>query len=231
MKNNIEYYVKEIIKDNQSHGIAHVNRVVELALKFANVEKANKEIVILASYLHDVDDYKFFGEKNAKGLINAKYILDELDVKIDIKNKVLDIITKMGYNKYLDGIRPNTIEGMIVSDSDMCDAIGVNGILRTYNYSMMNGIPFFDKKILPDNNIISASQYRNKKNAHSLQHFFDKLLLIPKIMMTESGKNESCRRIIIMVDFLKQLFKEEDSQVWSEYLENFLCQHNLFDLY
>lgn len=125
----------------------------------------------------------------------------------------------MGYSKYLEGVRPKTIEGMIVSDADMCDAIGAIGILRTHAYALSKGNEFFDKNIAPIHASLSASEYRALQKSHSVQHFFDKLLKIPSILMTNSGREEGERRKAIMTQFLQQLFSEEDSQDWLEYLD------------
>ena len=95
------------------------------------------------------------------------------------------------------------------------------GILRTHAYALSVDNEFFDKNIAPDNISVAASQYRVSKRNHSAQHFFDKLLIIPSILMTESGRREGDKRKMIMVKFLRQLFHEESSQDWLEYLKKF----------
>jgi uncharacterized protein len=207
--------------DKSGHGMEHVGRVLALAIAFAQEQGADEDIVRLAALLHDVDDYKLFGQKYADDLINAQSILDKYNVNKQAKTAVLDIIKSMGYNKYLEGIRPQTVEGMIVSDADMCDAIGAMGVLRTHAYALSKGNEFFDAHISPDNTSMSASEYRASKKSHSVQHFFDKLLVIPLILMTESGRKEGHKRRIIMVQFLRQLFNEENSQEWLSYLDAF----------
>ena len=96
----------------------------------------------------DVDDYKLFGMESAKRLTNAKRIMDDCNVERDIQEQVCHALNNIGYSKKLKGHCPTTIEGKIVSDADMCDALGSNGILRVYTYSMKNGKPFFNKKSL-----------------------------------------------------------------------------------
>lgn len=110
--------------DKSGHGIEHVNRVPRTAVVFAKKEGADNVIVQLAALLHDVDDYKLFGQVYADELVNANKILEKYSVDEQTKSVVLGIIRSMGYSKYLEGIRPKTIEGMVVSDADMCDAIG-----------------------------------------------------------------------------------------------------------
>ena len=214
--------VKELLgKDKSGHGIDHVDRVLKLAMTFAKNERADKEIVTLATLLHDVDDYKIFDEEHAKKLLNATAILDKYNVADKTKSKVLNIIRSMGYNKYIEGVRPGTLEGMIVSDADMCDAIGSIGILRTQAYALSKGNVFFDKDIQPASEPISAAEYKTTKKSHSVQHFFDKLLRIPSILMTDSGRREGEKRQMVMVSFLRELFDEEDSREWQKHLDAF----------
>lgn len=97
---------------------------------------ANKEVVSLIVLLHDVDDYKLFGMEYAKNLTNARRIMNECGVDIKIQEQACDALDNIGYNKRLKGCFPSTIEGKVVSDTDMCDTLGSNGILRTCTYNM-----------------------------------------------------------------------------------------------
>jgi len=217
----IEDTVKELLKGDDGHGYDHVERVRGMAIRFAEQENANIEVVELASLLHDVDDYKLFGATHAEGLLNARKILDDNAVDADTQTRVLDIIKSMGYSRYLGGVRPATIEGMIVSDADMCDAIGAQGILRTHAYNLFKGNNFFDKNTPPATEEKTASQYISTKNEHATQHFFDKLLIVNTILMTTAGKKEGAKRQKIMIDFLAELFREEGAESWSERLAKF----------
>ena len=219
--NDIEQAVKELLNANDGHGYDHIQRVRSLALQFAAQEHADSRIVELASLLHDVDDYKLFGEENARGLLNARKILNENHVDEEAQAKVLDIIATMGYSKSLAGIRPTTLEGRIVSDADMCDAIGAQGILRTYAYNLSKGGTFFDKTVAPQIEEKTAGEYKTAKVEHSAQHFFDKLLKINSILLTAAGKNEGNKRQKIMIDFLAELFREEEAKDWQSLLDSF----------
>ncbi len=168
-----------------------------------------------------MDDYKLFGEKHAKELINANNILNTIAVSNDVRTNVLNIIRTMGYRKYQHGIRPKTLEGMIVSDADMCDAIGSDGILRASSYGESLQIPFFDKEVLP------CVDHGYRQNKHTVQHFFDKLLLIPTIMLTKPGALEAKNRQRIQIEFLRELFREHQATVWAQYLEDFIITHQL----
>lgn len=213
--------------DKSGHGSDHILRVYNLAIKFAEAEGADKTIVSLAALLHDVDDYKIVGKENSEKMINTKMILNELNVDNNKQNYIIDIIKSMGYSNYLKGIRPKTLEGQIVSDADMCDAIGSSGIVRSIVYatsSKGNGI-IFDRDIYPNVNITNE-EYNQKGTTHStdnaINHFFEKLLKLNNLMMTKSGKKESNKRQKIMIDFLRQYFYEENAKEWLEFLDEFL---------
>lgn len=215
-------YVSDLMSgDNSGHGMEHVNRVVELAMKFAKEERCNEDIVFLSALLHDVDDYKLFGTKNQAELTNTNKILNDIGAKENIKNAVLDIVGKIGYTKRLKGLTPSSIEGKIVSDADMCDAIGANGILRTFQYSIKYGKPFFDKNVLP-RNIVTAENQIKKVADTCVCHMFEKLLKLYGLMLTDAGKKEAKQRHEFMILFLRQLFGEESASNWQKYLDDFL---------
>ena len=222
MINEVKKQVYELLdKDNSGHGNDHIDRVLSLSLEFAEKENANKDVVALIALLHDVDDYKLFGEKNAENLTNAKSIMNKANIPNNIQDQVVDSLKCIGYSKLLKGFRPTTIEGKIVSDADMCDALGVNGILRVYKYSMKNGKPFFDKNIFPDDDM-TANEYMKKCADSSVCHIFEKILKLKDLMMTDSGKQVAKGRHQIIVDILYHLFEEENVPEWTEYLNNYL---------
>ena len=214
--------VEDLLKnENSGHGMEHINRVIDLAVKFAEREDCDKNIVILGALLHDVDDYKVFGDKNQEELTNTNIILNQLEIDNNMKELVLDIVSKIGYSKLLNGNRPTTIEGMIVSDADMCDTLGANGLLRIHKYSLKNGKDFFDKNLWPIENM-DASKYTRKCADSSVCHIFEKVLKVKNLMMTTAGKQEAIERHNFIISFLRQLFKEEKACDWEQYLDKYL---------
>lgn len=226
MIQEIKEQVAELLaKDNSGHGMEHINRVLNLSLKFAEKEKANKDLVALIALLHDVDDYKLFGMEFAENLINAKTIMTNCNINYETQRQVCSELKCIGYSKLLKGLRPKTLEGQIVSDADMCDALGANGILRVYTYSLKNGKPFFDRNLFPIENM-DAEKYTRKCADSSVCHIFEKILKLKALMITESGKEEAKDRHNIIVEFLYHLFEEEHVPEWTSYLTNYLNQKN-----
>ena len=214
--------VENLMKnDDSGHGMEHIERVFDLAMQFAENEHCDKEIVALGALLHDVDDYKLFGEQNQQQLTNTNIILDKLAVDDDTKYRVLEIVSNIGYSKRLKGKCPSSIEGMIVSDADMCDCLGANGILRTHQYELKHSKPFFDKNIWPIEDI-NANNYTKKVSDTAVCHMFEKILRIKNLMLTKSGRKEAIERHEFVVNFLKQVFREEKCYDWINYLDEFL---------
>lgn len=160
-------------QENSGHNMEHVNRVLALSLKFAKQENANSNIVSLIALLHDVDDYKLFGHKNATNLPNATHIMSEVKIDQTMQRIVLSEIKQLGYHKRIQGVHPQTPEGQIVSDADMCDGLGTHGILRTYQYGIAHNRTFFQKESHP--NIRSTQDYVETNSSNtSIDHFFEK---------------------------------------------------------
>jgi len=225
MIEKVKKEVYELLKEDKSgHGMEHVNRVCDLSIKFAKAENADIEIVSLIALLHDVDDYKLFGEENAKHLNNAKMIMNKVGVASEKQAKVLSAIHRLGYSKAVFGTRPESLEGQIVSDADMCDAVGVNGIIRTFQYSMKFNKPFFDKDKFPKDSLTDSKIIKSIADT-SVCHLFEKILKLKNMMMTDSGRKEIEKRHNITVDILYQLFDEENAPEWKKYLDNYLKEN------
>ena len=212
--------------DKSGHGADHVERVYALAMKLSENENVNKEVIALAALLHDVDDYKLFGEENAKNLTNAKRIMQQNGLDQQTSAHVCDIIANMGYSKCLQGIRPQTQEGKIVSDADMLEAIGAIGTVRCLAYALdkchSGTDQIFDRNVWPEINL-SADEYKkpNRKSDNFINHFFEKMLKLKGLMLTEAGKKEAQIRHQFMLDFLYEFFRENDCPEWVEYLKNY----------
>lgn len=226
MLEKVRKAVFKLLEDeNSGHGSDHIIRVYDLAMRFAETERADMRITGLAALLHDADDYKLFGQESAENLTNAKRIMREAEVDERTQSAVASIIKSMGYKKLLSGVRPDTLEGMVVSDADMCDAIGANGILRTYAYGLAHSRPFFDKDIWPIEDM-DSERYSRASADSAVCHFFEKLLKLKDLMLTDSGRREAVARNEITIEFLRHIFAEENAPQWQEYLDKYLQRQN-----
>lgn len=226
MLEKIRAEVKTIMGgDDDGHGFEHVSRVYDLAMDIGKKENADLEIVALAALLHDVDDYKLVGQAAAEGLPNAKRIMQKYKVDALVQKKVCDVIDNMGYSKALKGIRPQTIEGKVVSDADMMDAIGAVSVIRTLAYSFSKGKVIFDKNVFPESNLsVESYKLEKRKSDNFVNHFFDKLLKLKNMMFTKSAYEEAQVRQKVMIDFLTAFFRENNCPEWIEYLRNYCAE-------
>ncbi len=226
--NKVKLLVRELLgSDTSGHADDHVERVALLAERFAIKcsEPVDLQEVMLTAWLHDVDDYKLVGKKQAEKLTNAVNIMIEVKVAEDLRRAVLENVAAIGYSKRLKGKQPQRLAGQLVSDADMCDAIGAVGIERALVYACHHGGRIFDSAVWPNVNL-AAHEYNADGNTHDtdgfINHFFEKLLKLKGLMLTEPGKTEAESRQQIMVDFLRHYFREKNAPDWSEFLEEYL---------
>lgn len=215
--------------DDSGHGMDHIDRVEAMTMRFCEHYEGgvDTKVARLAALLHDVDDYKLVGPEKAAELANATAIMSMSGIDEATIERVKDIIKTMGYKNALHGIRPSTIEGMLVSDADMCDGMGVSGAFRSVIYAVSSkgsGV-VFDKDMWPLENM-TASQYNANGTTHdtdsAINYFFEKLLKLKGMMITDMGKREAEERDSFMIELLRHYFKEQNTPEWSDFLENYL---------
>lgn len=190
--------------DASGHDWFHTERVVRLARQIAAAEGADEALCALAALLHDVDDYKLTG--GAFGATeNAERLMRRHGVPVEKQRKVFDIIRKVSF-KGADTEVPDTLEGKIVQDADRLDAIGAIGIGRTFAYGGTRGQLMYDPEIRPQPGK-SAEEYRKNSNT-TINHFYEKLLLLKDMMNTETARRMAEHRHQVMVDFLHEFYAE-----------------------
>lgn len=182
--NNAIRYINDIFMGNSGgHDINHTMRVYSNALDIANYYKeADLYLISLGALLHDVDDHKLFDTDNNK---NAREFLKKNNVDEITMEKVIQIVSEVSFSENKDK-KPSSLEGMIVQDADRLDAMGAIGIARTFAYGGEH----------------------NRPMESSIQHFYDKLLLLKDNMNTEAAKNIAVARHQILIDFLRELKNE-----------------------
>lgn len=215
--------------DRSGHADDHVERVAILAGRFADScgQSVDKQEVLLTAWLHDVDDYKLVGQERADLFENTIRILSLANTADDMQAKIIENISGIGYKKRLSGLAPKRLSGQLVSDADMCDAIGAVGIERALTYALNHGrCRIFDRNIWPDIDIdIDVNRYNSNDGTHEtdsfINYFFEKMLKLQQMMLTEPGKRESSMRQQIMVDFLNNYFREKDAPEWGRFLDEY----------
>lgn len=204
---------KEAVKERFSgdytgHDYSHTMRVYEVASAIAAQETADMEIVQLAALLHDVDDYKLFGGVMG-GFSYAQSFLKNHQVEEQRIEDICKIISEISF-KGSDTVRPRTIEGMIVQDADRLDAIGAVGIARAFSYGAVHERKMYDKEEKPKLHM-NAEEYRNNKG-NTINHFYEKLLLLKDMMNTGTGKQMALQRHQFMEGFLREFWDEVEGK-------------------
>ena len=206
MVNNALEYIKEIfLGDSSGHDYYHTVRVYKIATEIAKQEYADVNIVQLAALLHDVDDKKLSPETHATKK-NAVDFMTANGVDTDIINIVCKIIDEVSFAG-TDSVVPSTIEGKCVQDADRLDAIGAIGIARTFAYGGSRGRKRYDPDIKPRIGM-SKEEYEKNMNSTSINHFYEKLLLLKDMMNTTAGKKMAEHRQAIMQEFLNEFLAE-----------------------
>ncbi len=202
-------YIRDFFVDEYSgHDYWHTMRVYRMAVKLAEIEKADLFIVKLAALLHDIDDIKI-SPLTAAGKLNAMVFMTEHEVDKDVIDKVCEIIDENSF-KGLDSVVPATIEGKCVQDADRLDAIGAIGIARAFTYGGSRRRILYDpeKKPLMDMN---AAEYRRHMST-TVNHFYEKLFKLKDMMNTEAARKLAEHREKIMRDYLDEFMLEWEGE-------------------
>ena len=209
MTKDEEMFIRNIFaKDSSGHDYYHTQRVYSLAEKIAKKEHADIKVVRLAALLHDVDDIKI-SPNTHNDKLNALNYMNSNNIDDITINKVLTIINQVSFVG-TDSVTPSTIEGKCVQDADRLDAIGAIGIARAFAYGGSKGRKIYDPTILPKLNM-NESEYRNNEGT-SVNHFYEKLLLLEGMMTTSEGKRLARNRNKVMEEFLDEFMAEWDGK-------------------
>lgn len=204
---NTKAYVKETLKDAEGgHDWFHIERVYKNALLIAKNETSNTLIVELGALLHDIADSKFHnGDETVGPKIAAEFLRTQQVAPQDIEH-VVNIIENISFKGGNEKQKFRSLELDIIQDADRLDALGAIGIARTFNYGGYKGRPMYDPAIHP--NLHMTKQEYKASNAPTLNHFYEKLLLLKDRMNTLTGKRIAAQRHGFMEDFLKQFYAE-----------------------
>lgn len=206
ISNTIEF-VKSTLKNAEGgHDWFHIERVYKNAKLIAKGEKADDLIVTLGALLHDIADSKFHNGDETVGPKVAKEFLRNQDVSEEIIAHVVKIIENISFKGGKDAQKFKSPELDIVQDADRLDALGAIGIARAFNYGGFKGRALYDPDIEADLNM-TKEQYKSS-TAPTINHFYEKLLLLKDRMNTTTGKKIATERHQYMLGFLEQFYAE-----------------------
>ena len=202
-------YVKALFANEYSgHDYFHTLRVYRTAIRLAAEEGADLTVTALAAILHDADDRKLSPETyetkaNAVGFLRGQGV-DEATI-----DRIVTILGEVSF-RGTDSVVPSAVEGKCVQDADRLDALGAVGIARTFAYGGAHHRAIHDPDIPPERDMDAARYYANE--ATSVNHFYEKLLLLKDMMNTEAGKRLAEDRDRYMREYLEEFFAEWEGE-------------------
>ena len=200
-----EYIKQEFGDDSSGHDWWHIYRVWKNAITICEHEKADGFIVELAALLHDLDDWKF-NEAEDETPHRAKAWMETCKIDSQTIKTVCEIILDISFKGGNVQNKMNSLEGFIVQDADRLDAIGAIGIGRAFAYGGYKNRPMYDPELPPQIHA-TFEQYKNSRSA-TINHFYEKLLLLKDMMNTKTAKRIAEQRHEVMLRFLDQFMQE-----------------------
>ena len=201
-----EYAKSKLSGEGTGHDWWHVYRVWKVAKKIAEKEKADSFVVELSALLHDIADWKFNDGDENTGAIVSKEWLESISVDEETIKHVCDIVAKSSFKGAGVENKIDTLEGKILQDADRLDAIGAIGIARTFAYGGNRNREIYNPEIKPEFHT-TAEQYKKSKGS-TINHFYEKLLLLKDLMHTDTAKKMAEERHKFMELFLSKFMLE-----------------------
>jgi uncharacterized protein len=204
-------YVKKTLADAEGgHDWWHIYRVWQSAKQISKSENADLLIVELGALLHDIADSKFNNGDENIGPAKAQAFLETLPLAPNTIDHVVQIVANISFKGSKELRKFRSIELDIVQDADRLDAIGAIGIARAFNYGGFKNRPLYDPNLPPNLNKTKEAYKHN--NDPTINHFYEKLLLLKDRMNTKTGKELAQERHQFMEQYLAQFYKEWKGQ-------------------
>lgn len=200
-------FVKKTLENAEAgHDWFHVERVYKTALNINKLEKADSSVVGFSALLHDIADSKFHNGDEKLGPLLAGNFLKSIDISENTIIHVVKIIEHMSFKNSFDKESFSSKEMHVVQDADRLDAIGAIGIARAFTYGGFKNRVLYNPEIKP----VLAHNKESYKNttAPTINHFYEKLLLLKNTINTEAGKTIAEDRHKFMLIYLEQFYKE-----------------------
>jgi uncharacterized protein len=211
----ISFVKDKLATAEAGHDWFHIDRVYKTALKINSDEKGDLLVVSLAALLHDIADSKFNNGDEEIGPRIAGEFLESIAVDARTILHVQQIIKNLSFKASLGKIDFSSKELDIVQDADRLDAIGAIGIARAFTYGGYKNRILYDPEILPAYNQ-TKEEYKSSV-APTINHFYEKLLLLKDLMKTEAGFKIAEKRHHFMLEYLEHFFDEAGQPKFSQY--------------
>lgn len=211
IQNTITYVKHTLDGTEGGHDWFHIERVYKLALRIAKQEKVDELIVSLGALLHDIADSKFHKGDETVGPRLAKGFLEKQQAPKTIIEHVVKIIENISFKGGNETQGFYSPELAVIQDADRLDAIGAIGIARTFNYGGYKNRALYDPQVKP-NLGMTKEQYKTSTSP-TINHFYEKLLLLKDRMNTQSGQEIASERHKFMEDFLTRFYQEWDGEL------------------
>lgn len=202
---------QELANAEGGHDWFHIERVYKNALLIAKDEDVNIEIIALGALLHDIADAKFHQGDETVGPKKVQQFLQQQNVEPATIEHIIKIIEHISFKGGNFQQQFHSKELAIVQDADRLDALGAIGIARTFNYGGFKNRKLYDPAIAPKLNM-TKEEYKKGDNP-TINHFYEKLLLLKDRMNTQKGKQIALERHLFMEKFLEQFYAEWEGKV------------------
>ncbi len=210
--NQTAAYVESTLQGAEGgHDWWHIHRVWHNTRLLARTEPVDAFVAELAALLHDIADSKFHDGDEEIGPRTAAAFLQELKVDPLVVEHVVQVIRHISFKGGNFESPFFSPELAVVQDADRLDALGAIGIARTFNYGGFKNRPLYDPAIPPDMNL-SKEAYKNS-SAPTINHFYEKLLLLKDRMNTETGRKLAQERHDFMEQFLERFYAEWNGKI------------------
>jgi len=201
-----QFVESEFRTEGSGHDWFHIDRVRKMALRIGETEDCDLFVVEMAALLHDLDDWKLTTTESSK----SENWLDFIELDSEVASHILEIIEEVSFKGAGTDTPVKSIEAAIVQDADRLDAIGAIGIARTFAYGGHKSRLIYDPSIIPV--MHNDFQEYKKSSAPTINHFYEKLLLLKDRMNTKTAKIIAEQRHQFMSDFLGQFYEEWEAK-------------------
>jgi uncharacterized protein len=212
LKKTITFVKQTLANAEGGHDWFHIERVYKNSMLIAKSEPVDEFVVALSALLHDIADSKFYNGDESLGPKLAREFLFKQNVDSAIIEHVVQIIKNISFKSGLEGKQKfKSAELDVVQDADRLDAIGAIGIARTFNYGGFKNRAIYNPEIPPNLNMTKEAY--KASTAPTINHFYEKLLLLKDKMNTKTGKSLAVKRHEFMQAYLQQFYAEWNGKV------------------